>query len=352
MFILTFGFVNAFWDGSRMTYGDGGGGFTPLTSIDIAGHEVTHGLTTFSADLIYADQSGGLNESFSDIFGTAIEQYARPGDWNWLIGEDIGGALRSMSNPNIFGDPDTFEGEGWIPAGGFDSGGVHINSGVQNFWFYLLTEGGTGTNDNGDDYDIAGIGIDDAAAIAFRNLTVYLTPSSQFADARFFAIESAIDLFGDCSFQVVQTADAWFAVGVGDGLYSAVAVADFSTPDTLGCALPFTANFTNESQSASIFEWNFGDGETSTEESPSHVYTEAGTYTVTLSIGGLCGEDEITYEELITVDPTADCIVILPEDGTYNLQNGCEGTVYDSGGPDAPYGPGEDAIVTIAPVWR
>ena len=88
---------NAFWDGSRMTYGDGdGSSFDPLTSIDIAGHEISHGLTTFTADLNYSAESGALNESFSDIFGTSIENYARPSNWNWTMGEDIGGAFRSM----------------------------------------------------------------------------------------------------------------------------------------------------------------------------------------------------------------------------------------------------------------
>ncbi len=343
------GYVNAFWDGSRMTYGDGSGAYTPLTSIDIAGHEVTHGLTTFTAGLIYADESGALNESFSDIFGTAIERFARPGDWNWLIGEDIGAAFRSMSNPNIFGDPDTYFGDSWAPLGGPDSGGVHSNSGVQNFWFYLLVEGGIGTNDNDDDYNVTALGIEDASAIAFRNLTVYLTPSSGFDDARFYAIESAIDLFGECTEQVQQTANAWYAVGVGEDDYEAVPLANFSTLDTAGCSVPHTVNFINESSSVSVFEWDFGDGETSDEESPTHVYTEAGTYTVTLTGSGLCGSDEITLTDYVVVNPDADCFVILPEDGTHSIQTGCEGSVFDSGGPDAPHGPGEDAIVTIAP---
>ncbi len=81
-------YTNAFWDGTRMTYGDGGGGYTPLTSMDIAAHEITHGLTTFTAGLIYNAESGALNESFSDIFGTTVENYATPSDWDWLIGED------------------------------------------------------------------------------------------------------------------------------------------------------------------------------------------------------------------------------------------------------------------------
>lgn len=342
-------FLNAFWDGSRMTYGDGSGGVTPLTALDIAGHEVTHGLTTFSAGLIYEAESGALNESFSDIFGNAIERYARPDDYNWLIGDEIGLTLRSMSNPNLYGDPDTYFGDDWAPLDGGDSGGVHTNSGVQNFWFYLLTEGGTGTNDNGDDYDVAAIGIESAGAVAFRNLTVYLTPSSNHADARFFAIESAIDLYGACTFEVEQTANAWYAVGVGDE-YNPITVANFVTADTLGCTVPWEVNFENESENAVTYEWDFGDGSTSTESNPTHIYTEEGTYTVTLfADGGDCGTDEVVFTDYITVNPDLDCIVILPEEGSASTQLGCEGTVFDSGGPGGDYGSGEDAQVTISP---
>jgi len=301
-------FFNAFWDGSRMTYGDGTG--NPLTSLDIASHEVTHGLTTFTANLIYMAESGALNESFSDIFGTSVEQFARPTDWNWLIGEDLGSAFRSMSNPNAAGDPDTYFGDFWASLTGGDSGGVHSNSGVQNFWYYLLSTGGTGVNDNGDAYDVDGIGIEDAGAVAFRNLTVYLTPSSPFADARFFAIESATDLFGICAHEVEQTANAWYAVGVGE-IYNPETEASFAAPETFGCAVPFTAKFNNTSSNAATFSWDFGDGTTSTEEDPEHTYTAPGTYTVTLfADGGSCGSDEVISIDYITIDPDADCIVM------------------------------------------
>ena len=104
---------NAFWDGSRMTYGDGNGSSEPLTAIDIIAHEITHGLTSFTADLIYANESGALNESFSDIFGTSIEWYAKPGDGDWRLGEDIGRVIRRLDNPKALGNPDTYEGVNW-----------------------------------------------------------------------------------------------------------------------------------------------------------------------------------------------------------------------------------------------
>jgi len=212
-------YVNAFWDGSRMTYGDGDGvNYGPLVSLDICGHEIAHGVTEYSANLVYSYQSGALNESFSDIFGESIEKFAS-GTNDWLMGDDIGaggsgGALRSMSNPNAYGDPDTYLGTNWYSGSG-DNGGVHINSGVQNFWFYVLSTGKSGTNDKGDSYNVTGIGMDKAAAIAYRNLTVYLNSNSQYSDARNGAIQSARDLYGADSPEEIATTNAWYAVGVG-----------------------------------------------------------------------------------------------------------------------------------------
>ncbi len=212
-------YVNAFWDGSRMTYGDGDGvNYGPLVSLDICGHEIAHGVTEYSANLVYSYQSGALNESFSDIFGESIEKFAS-GTNDWLMGDDIGaggsgGALRSMSNPNAYGDPDTYLGTNWYSGSG-DNGGVHINSGVQNFWFYVLSVGKSGTNDLGNSYNVTGIGMDKAAAIAYRNLTVYLNSNSQYSDARNGAIQAARDLYGADSPEEIATTNAWYAVGVG-----------------------------------------------------------------------------------------------------------------------------------------
>ena len=209
-------YFNAFWDGSRMTYGDGNSSdnYKPLTALDVAGHEITHGLTTFTANLNYSNESGAMNEAFSDIFGTAIEAYARPSQNDWLIGGDFY-PLRSMSNPNTYGDPDTYKGTYWY-SGTADNGGVHTNSGVLNYWFYLLSAGGNGTNDLGTAYNVTGIGIQKAAAIAFRTLTVYLISTSKYADARTASIKAAQDLYGTGSAEVTQTTNAWIAVGVGE----------------------------------------------------------------------------------------------------------------------------------------
>ena len=209
--------VNAMGGGGFMWFGDGdGSNYSPLVSLDVVGHEFTHSVTQFTADLIYKNESGALNESFSDIFGTAVEFFAEVSNSDWIIGEDFALSMphfRSMKDPNSRDDPDTYLGDFWY-TGTDDNGGVHTNSGVQNFWFYLLSEGGSGVNDNGDAFSVTGIGIEEAAQIAYRNLTVYLMPTSVYQDAKLASINSAIDLFGGNSQQYHSVINAWNAVGI------------------------------------------------------------------------------------------------------------------------------------------
>jgi len=210
---------NAFWDGTRMTYGDGDGTqYNAFTSLDIGGHEITHAVTEHTANLVYQDESGAMNESLSDIFGTCIEFFGDSAHADWLEGEDImanHAGLRSLADPKAMQNPDTYMGQYWVTNPAIDNGGVHTNSGVLNYWFYLLAVGDTGINDNGNVYDVTGIGRDSAAQIAYRMLTVYLTSSSTYADARVAAIQSAEDLYGACSFAVIQASTAMYAVGIG-----------------------------------------------------------------------------------------------------------------------------------------
>ncbi len=339
-------YVNAFWDGQRMTYGDGDGGTTPLVTMDIAGHEITHGLTTFTAGLIYQNESGALNESFSDIFGTAIEFYATPAVADWFIGEDIGGAFRSMIQPKSRNDPDTYLGVNWFTGTG-DNGGVHTNSGVQNHWFYLLSDGGSGTNDNNDPYTVNGVGLDTAGQVAFRNLTVYLGVSSNYNDARFFAIQSAIDLYGPCTNPVISTANAWHAVGVGVPFDTTV-TSDFMAGATESCTAPFTVDFSNLSTNAGSYTWNFGDGSpTSSAVDPSHTYTAIGDYTVTLlADGGTCGTETEIKTAYVSIQNDNPCIHLISEEG---VKNTCEGTLFDDGGPTGDYSSNANYTMTIAP---
>lgn len=210
-------YENAFWNGSVLTYGDGATRFDALTSLDVGAHEFGHAVCTNTANLKYSNESGAMNEGFSDIWGAAVEYFAAPEKATWLIGEDIDKqrpSLRSMSDPNAESQPDTYKGDFWYSGTG-DNGGVHTNSGVLNYWFYLLTVGKSGTNDIGNSFTVNGIGIESAAKIAYRTESVYLTSSSVYADARTYSIQSAIDLFGEGSNEVIQTTNAWHAVGIG-----------------------------------------------------------------------------------------------------------------------------------------
>ncbi len=214
---------NAFWNGSSIHIGTTGSPFSnELITLDVLGHEFTHGVTQYEAGLVYQGESGALNESFSDIFGIMVEFYGKQNystGWtpNYQIGEEvISGGLRDMSNPNAKNNPDTYNGAYWInPVTGPDNGGVHNNSGVQNYWFYLLSNGGSGVNDNSAQFCVTGIGRDKASKIAYRSLTTYLSSNSNFSNARYYSILSAIDLYGSGSNEVAQTTAAWYAVGVG-----------------------------------------------------------------------------------------------------------------------------------------
>lgn len=290
-------YSNAFWDGTRMTYGDGS--TRPFTALDVAGHEITHGLTTFTADLVYQDEPGALNESFSDIFGNTIERLYRPLQWNWRIGEDLyNNGIRNMQNPGALGDPDTYLGTNWYTGTG-DNGGVHTNSSVQNKWFYILTQGENGTNDLGDAYSVSGIGIDKASDIAYRNLVVYLTTNSQYADARFYAIQSALDLYGPCTNEVTQTTNAWYAVGVGSQ-FNPTGTPNFIASSTTTCT--GTVYFSDQSTSSGLaWSWNFGDGQTATGQNPAHTYAANGTYSVTMVITTCNGQDTVVRNSYVTV---------------------------------------------------
>jgi Zn-dependent metalloprotease len=214
-FVNYSGIDNAYWNGSYMLFcprsGSNPGG---TTGIDVAGHEVTHGVTQEESGLVYSYQSGAMNESMSDIMGKAVQFWSKPTDIDWRLSNDMNWIIRDMSNPNALGQPDTYLGTFWYTGSG-DNGGVHYNSGVGNFMFYLLVTGGAGTNDNGDAYSVSGIGLAAAQAILYRTNTTYLVSTSQYADWRTACINAATDLYGAGSNQLIQVQNAWHAVGIG-----------------------------------------------------------------------------------------------------------------------------------------
>lgn len=227
-------YCNAGWislsNGGYMAYGSGLSNNNPdaFTALDIIAHELGHGVTNYTAQLEYNWESGAINEGISDIWAACVDNYANIGKNIWLIGEDIFGgtsALRSLSNPKQFAQPDTYMSTGnngyWIqypagttPDGSNDQCGVHTNSGVLNYWFYLLSEGGVGTNDNNYHYDVEGIGIENAAKIVYNALCNYFTSSTNYTQAAHLTCNSAIELYGYCSQEFKSVVDAWKAVGV------------------------------------------------------------------------------------------------------------------------------------------
>ncbi len=213
---------NAYWNGSVMTYGDGSDTyFDALTSIDVVAHEIGHAVCSYTADLTYQDESGALNEGLSDIWGACVEYYAAPNKETWVMGEDIDRrsdqaypGLRDMSNPKAKGLPDTYGGENWY-TGTSDNGGVHTNMGPVTYAFYLMSVGGSGTNDLGNSYSVTGIGIDKAAKIIYRVESVYATNNTDYAQFRDYAIQAAKDLYGAGSQEEITTTNAFYAIGVG-----------------------------------------------------------------------------------------------------------------------------------------
>jgi Zn-dependent metalloprotease len=203
---------NAFWDGEKINLGDGDGvTFRSLTTLDIIGHEWTHGLTQFTAGLNYSYESGALNEAFSDIMGAMAERYWYGESANtWKIGEGAytpgtsGDALRYMNAPWLGGQPWSYPGR---YTGSGDNGGVHINSGIANFAFYLLAKGGWGYN------YVSPIGADKATQIFYRALRYYMIPTDGFYWARYCTLWAAGDLYGYGSNEYWQTWYAWNAVG-------------------------------------------------------------------------------------------------------------------------------------------
>ena len=222
-------YVNAFWDGTQMTYGDGAGNAKPLVALDVAGHEMSHGVTenVVPGGLTYSGESGGLNEATSDIFGSMVEFYANnssdPGDYD--IGEKIdirgtGAPLRYMYNPALDGSSHSC----WSSS--TNSVDVHYSSGVANHFFFNLAEG-TGTTSYGTSpvcgsaEPVAGIGRDKAEKIWFRALDTYFVSNTRYVNAstpantaRAYSLSAAADLYGLCGTEYKAVQAAWSAVNV------------------------------------------------------------------------------------------------------------------------------------------
>ncbi len=227
--IINLFFLNAFYFGDGiMVYGEGlpegltttgGRRWTYFSAgIDVVAHELTHGVTDYSSRLIYQNESGALNEAFSDIIATGVEfAFHPPGNGtlraDYVLGEDIvsPGAVRSMSNPLQYGDPDHYS-ERFL--GSADSGGVHINSGIVNHAFYLAIEGGTHRLSGVRVTGVGGARRADVEQAFYRAFVFMLPPDALFSTARQTTIQSARELFGNGSDVETAIRGAWTAVGV------------------------------------------------------------------------------------------------------------------------------------------
>ncbi len=209
--------------------------YGPPVSLEVLGHEFTHGVINYESNLKYKNESGALNESFSDMLGVAIDFYytniGHTTGANWFLGDyelnfaSLNGWYRDMANPNnnysnggssMWAQPDTYHGTNWY-SGTDDNGGVHINSGVGNYWFYLLSVGGTGVNDIGESYNVTPIGIMKASKIAYKTiLKDYLWRKADYHDAYQMTIQATIDKYGVCSDEHLAVVNAWHAIGISD----------------------------------------------------------------------------------------------------------------------------------------
>ncbi len=222
------GYDNAFWDGKQMVYGDGDEDLTAAdrlfnrftAALDVIAHELTHGVTQYEANLAYWDQSGALNESMSDVFGSLVKQYQRKqtaGQADWIIGEGlftsnvIGVGIRSMKAPGtayndpVLGkDPQPAHMDNYVRTVE-DNGGVHINSGIPNHAFYVTA------------LEMGGYAWEKAGRIWYKTLTDKLQERSTFQQACDLTYEAAGELFGTNSLEQQAVKKGWSEVGITTG---------------------------------------------------------------------------------------------------------------------------------------
>nr|WP_294938886.1 M4 family metallopeptidase [uncultured Flavobacterium sp.] len=353
------GWSNAQWTGSVMRYGDGS--TNPLTSVDVIGHEIGHGVCQYTANLAYQNQSGAMNEGFSDIWGACIEQYAKFGNLNagqdtaspgtlgvWKIGEELfASPLRSMSYPNSRSNPDTYKGTYYTttaddgnctPSQANDNCGVHNNSGVLNHWFYILTAGKAGTNNAPvavrDTYNVTGIGMTKSSQIAYYTERDYLTPNATFVDARNGSLAVATSLYCSSSPEVIAVTDAWMAVNVGNaytGQTNDVALKTITGASAVACGAPYSASIVFENAgSAAItsvtISYNI-DGGANTNNTWTGTLANCSTINYPIAVSGLTrGTHTLNVTTTITSDGNAanntkSVILTVNDSGVVNVTN-------------------------------
>lgn len=358
------GYSNAFWNGSVMTYGDGG--TRPFTALDVCGHEIGHAVCSYTANLAYQNQSGGMNEGLSDIWGVCIEQYGRNGNLNstvdtaspgtqglWKIGEDLsstGNALRSMSYPTTKGNPDTYKGTNWTttaddgtctPSQANDNCGVHNNSGVLNHWFYIITAGKSGTNNAPASfggpfaYNVTGIGMAKSSQITYYAERDYLTSNATYMDMRNATIAVAGLLYCATSPEVQAVTKAWKAVNVGTdyvGYANDIALKSITGGNAnVACGASYNPSIvienagTNVITSATI-SYNI-DGGTNSTINWTGTLSNCAVQSINIPVSGLTrGTHILNVTSTITSDGNAinntkSLLIVVNDAGTVNVVN-------------------------------
>jgi Zn-dependent metalloprotease/PKD repeat protein len=224
----------------------------PCAALDVVGHEFGHGIADENAGLVYAGESCMLHESFADISGSVTEFFADSAKANWLIGDEVwagSGGIRNMQDPSKFNHPKTYKGKNW-------GGGCHGNGGVQNYWFYMMVAGDSGTNDNSFKYNIKGLGRDKATQIIYRAIFYYATPNTTFPEMAAHTLKACKDLYGSCGAELQMTWDAWKAVGIIDTTVQLINLSHGILAPKLRCtSLPIQQKFDSKGDPTRTTNW-------------------------------------------------------------------------------------------------
>jgi|GEM_PF-1417915 len=294
--ITSSGSGNAFWNLSSNTATFLVGSTTsvgPCAAVDVVGHEMGHGIADEICGLVYSGEACALHESFADINGHMTEITADSTKANWLIGEKVWspGGIRNMRDPWKFSNPKAYGGKFW-------PNGCHGNGGVQNYWYYIMVNGDTATNEYGYVYKLAGLGHWKAAQIHYRGYFSYMVPNGTFKDALKGSIKAAKDLYGSCSNEIDYTFKAWKAVNVEDTTIKAVDLSHGINTATLLCSgIPVNSTLTCFGDiSRSVF-WTLDYKDTSSKKTFVYTFKTTGKHNIVLKTK-TCGK---TYYDSMKV---------------------------------------------------
>ncbi|MBL7813313.1 MAG: M4 family metallopeptidase [Bacteroidetes bacterium] len=287
--VTSSGSGNAFWNlGSNYaTFLVGSSGSVgPCAALDVVGHEMGHGIADEISGLLYSGEACALHESFADINGHMTEFMADSAKANWWLGEKVWSStkgIRYMRDPWQFKNPKAYGGQYW-------PNGCHGSGGVQNYWYYLMTVGDTGTNEFGYNYKLSGLGHWKAAQITYRGYFYYMVPAATFKDACKVSIKAAKDLYGGCSNEINYVFAAWKAVNVEDTSIKAVDLTHGINTASLLCnGTPVKSSIGSFGDMSRKVSWLVDKKDTSTQKSFSYTFHSTGVHTVHLTTN-TCGK--------------------------------------------------------------